>query len=94
MRSLNIWTAFLLSAELDIPEQTIGASYGDALLGAIGTGLVPPDIDWTRIATTIEPYGRTHELYDALYADYLALYPATRDQMHRLARMQEAALAD
>ena len=60
----------MLSAELDIPEQTIGASYGDALLGAIGTGLVPPD------------------------TDYLALYPATRDQMHRLARMQEAALAD
>lgn len=78
----------------DIPEQTIGASYGDALLGAIGTGLVPPDTDWTRIATTIEPDVRTRELYDALYADYLALYPATREQMHRLARMQEAALAN
>lgn len=32
-----------------VPEQAIGASYGDALLAAIGVGLVPPDTDWARI---------------------------------------------
>ena len=37
------------------PEQAIGASYGDALLAAIGVGLVPPDTDWAKIAREINP---------------------------------------
>src|SRR5581483_9742595 len=57
-----------------VPEQAIGASYGDALLAAIGSGLVPPEPD---------PAGR--ETYDELFALYERLYPATADIAHALA---------
>ncbi|MEE6163502.1 MULTISPECIES: FGGY-family carbohydrate kinase [unclassified Mycolicibacterium] len=67
-----------------IPEQGIGASYGDALLAAIGTGLVPADTDWAKIAREIKPDARNRVLYDDLYATWRELYPATREQVHRL----------
>lgn len=68
-----------------VPEQAIGASYGDALLAAIGAGVVPPDTDWAGIARTIDPDPRNRDLYDGLYATWLGLYPATRNVVHRLA---------
>jgi xylulokinase len=67
-----------------IPEQGIGASYGDALLAAIGTGLVPADTDWAKIAREIKPNAENRALYDDLYAIWRELYPATREQVHRL----------
>lgn len=73
-----------------VPEQTIGASYGDALLAAIGSGLVPPDTDWTRIVGEVVPDPENRAVYDELYATFTELYPTTRDQVHRLALMQEA----
>lgn len=69
-----------------VPEQAIGASYGDALLAAIGVGLVPADTDWTKIAHEIQPNPRNRELYDELYETWRGLYPATRDVVHRLSR--------
>ena len=71
------------SAQL-VPEQAIGASYGDALLAAIGAGIVPPDTDWARIAGTIEPDPRNRDLYDGLYTIWRRLYPETRDLVHQL----------
>jgi xylulokinase len=67
-----------------VPEQAIGASYGDALLAAIGTHLVPPETDWASIAREVVPDPRHRERYDDLYATWSQLYPATRDVMHRL----------
>ncbi len=72
------------------PEQAIGASYGDALLAAIGVGLVPPDTDWARITREIKPDPRNRDLYDGLYATWSELYPATRNQVHRLAEPDPA----
>ena len=70
-----------------VPEQAIGASYGDALLAGIGTGLVPATTDWARIAREIEPDPANRDLYEELYAGWRELYPATRAQVHRLANM-------
>ncbi|OBI73521.1 FGGY-family carbohydrate kinase [Mycobacterium sp. E740] len=70
-----------------IPEQTVGASFGDALLAAIGVGLVPPDTDWTRIASRIEPDPDRAALYDGLHRTWGELYQATKAQVHRLAAM-------
>jgi xylulokinase len=67
-----------------IPEQAIGASYGDALLAAIGVGLVPPDTDWAKIAHEITPDPDNRALYDDLYETWRELYPATRDVVHKL----------
>jgi xylulokinase len=70
-----------------LPEQAIGASYGDGLLAAIGVGLVAPETDWARIAREVPPNPVHRERYDELYETWRQLYPATRDQVHRLARL-------
>jgi xylulokinase len=72
----------------ELPEQTIGASYGDALLAAIGAGLVEPTTSWARQQTLISPQPATRALYDESYAVYRELYPATATQVHRLAALQ------
>jgi len=74
-----------------VPEQTIGASYGDALLAAIGTGAVPAETDWARTAAAVEPDPSTAALYEKLYATYGQLYPSNREHMHVLAALQEPA---
>jgi len=89
----GLWTQIVsdvIGREQVLPDQTIGASYGDALLAAVGTGLVPEDTDWATVGTTVMPDGGHAQTYDELYDIYTSLYPATRDQMHRLARLQEA----
>jgi xylulokinase len=89
----GLWTQIVTDVtrrEQILPEQTIGASYGDALLAAVGTGLVPPDTDWTRVGRVLTPNPEDGGVYDDLYRGFRELYPATREQMHRLAGLQEA----
>ena len=71
-----------------VPEQTIGASYGDALMAAIGTGVLPPHTDWARAAVLVEPNRDNAAVYERLYTAYGRLYPATREHMHLLAGLQ------
>jgi xylulokinase len=68
-----------------VPEQTIGASYGDALLAAIAVGMTAPGTDWTTTAAVVEPRLEHATLYDSRFATYLDLYPATRELVRRLA---------
>lgn len=72
----------------DVPRQTIGASYGCALLAAQGIGLVTPAADWSEVALTVEPNPDNAAIYDELSAAYTSLYPATRKEVHLLARIQ------
>jgi xylulokinase len=72
----------------EIPAETIGACYGDALLAAVGAGLVPSDARWATVAETIEPNLVSREVYDELYGIYRSLYPATVEQAHALARLE------
>ena len=74
-----------------VPEQTIGASYGDALMAAIGSGLAPADADWTRPGEMVVPDARARPTYDELYSQFTDLYPATMPHVHHLARLQELA---
>ena len=74
----------------EIPRVTIGASYGDALFAARATGLAEASTTWNAADEAIEPNAAHRELYDELYATYRALYPATKEQMHRLADLQSS----
>jgi xylulokinase len=74
-----------------VPAQAIGASYGDALLAAIGTGLAAAGADWSQVGAEVVPDPAHRALYDELYATYGELYPASREQVHRLAAVQERA---
>jgi xylulokinase len=86
----GLWTQIVsdvIDERQELPEQTIGAAYGNALLAGIGAGIVDPDTDWTSIAETVEPNPENRELYNELYALYKDLYPATRDTVHALAAL-------
>jgi xylulokinase len=88
----GLWTQIVTDVtgrEQVLPAQTIGASFGDALLAAIGIGLVPPETDWSRVATRLVPDPSVRGIYDELYDTYRELYPATKQQLHRLAAVQE-----
>jgi len=71
-----------------LPRETIGASYGDALLAAIGTGLVEKATDWARLEESVTPESATSAVYEHLFETYEDLYPATRELVHRLATSQ------
>jgi xylulokinase len=88
-----LWTQIVSDVtgrEQVLPAQTIGASYGDALLAAIGVGLVGGDADWTTVERTVTPDGANTRVYEELYEAYRSLYPATRYQVHLLAGLQES----
>jgi xylulokinase len=67
-----------------VPEQAIGASYGGALMAAIGTELVAPETDWARIDHEITPNPVHSGRYDDLYGVWRELYPATKALVHGL----------
>ena len=90
----GLWTQIVSDVcglEQQVPAQTIGASYGDALLAAIGVGLVPPETDWARQDHTVRPDPSKAAAYSALFRTFTELYPATRRQVHRLARSVRSA---
>lgn len=70
-----------------VPEVTIGASYGDALLAGLGIGLIakPADIKamiYHRYAA--EPNPVTHAVYEPLKRYFAQLYQRNKDIMHAL----------
>ena len=88
----GLWTQVISDVtgrEQLVPAQTIGASYGSALLAAIGVGAVPADTDWASVVDKVVPDVRNAALYDDLYAHYTSLYTATLPQVHDLALLQE-----
>jgi xylulokinase len=72
----------------ELPAETIGASYGDALLAAEGAGLVAAGSSWARPRAVVEPDLDRAGAYDLLYGLYRALYPATSEIQHALAAIQ------
>jgi len=78
----------------EVPETTIGASYGAAFLaaGAVAAeGRAPRIDDWNPIADTISPDPAVRDAYDTLFDRYLRLYQGTRDVVHELASEQRSA---
>lgn len=72
----------------EIPARTIGASYGDAFMAGLGSGIVPGiaalEDAWVRIVDRIVPNPAHAGRYDALYAVYRDLYEQTKETIHRL----------
>lgn len=69
-----------------VREKTLGASYGDAFLAALGVGDVArTDIaTWNTTALEIAPDPANAETYARQYEIFKGLYPATRRFMHAL----------
>jgi xylulokinase len=78
----------------EVPAQTIGASYGDALMAGIGGGHLPPETDWAVTGSLVQPRPEARGVYDRLYAGYTELYPVTRGVVHDLAALQQESFSD
>jgi xylulokinase len=70
----------------EVPQQTIGASYGDAFLAGLVSGQVERHdlASWVGKPRTIAAELATRAQYDATYAQYLELYRATKPIVHAL----------
>jgi xylulokinase len=83
--------------DLVLPDQTAGASYGDAFLASVGAGL-HRDLSeigrWVHPQETIHPDSKNHATYEPFYQIYRQLYPANRSLMHRLAEIEPGEKKD
>jgi xylulokinase len=87
----GMWTQIMsdvTGVPQELPAETMGACYGDALFAARAAGLVDDDTVWTEMVGTVEPDEKNREVYDRLYRIYGELYPATKAQAHALAALQ------
>lgn len=74
--------------ELTVPEQQIGASYGDAFLAGRGIGLfksLDEVTQWVKTKEVIQPNPESRDVYEVNYQVYRELYTSTRPMMHKLA---------
>jgi len=79
-----------------IPEQQIGASYGDAFLAGVGVGLFSgtPEIRrWVRPRGTLRPDAGAHAVYDGYYRIYRELYSRNAGTMHALDALARGSTA-
>lgn len=79
-----------------VPQNTIGASYGDAFLaGCVAGRVTPADLSgWVTIERVVEPNPAVRLLYDHLYERYLRLYDQTKPLIHDLAALQAGQTGD
>lgn len=75
----------------EVPETTIGASYGAAFLAATATatdGDAPSIGEWNPVQERIRPDEALRPLYDALFDRYVRLYEQSKPVVHELAAAQ------
>lgn len=79
----------------DVPETTIGASYGSAYLAGVAADVLDRDVlqSWVKPGRTVAPRAENASLYDSMYASYLDLYEKTSGVVHDLAALQGTATA-
>jgi xylulokinase len=81
--------------EQELPAQTLGAAYGDALLAAEGAGVSAQAASWAKVARTVSPQPKNAAPYQRLYALYREMHTATASIQHQLAetnRLEGASL--
>jgi xylulokinase len=91
----DLWTQIVsdvTGVSQEQPDIAIGASYGDALLAAQGTGLVEAGATWARIGRVVEPDRSVASTYDEMYEVFGDLRSATTPIQHCLARLGRAGV--
>lgn len=86
----GLWTRIVSDVtgrEQEIRENSVGASYGAALLAAQLVGEASID-RWNPVRAVVRPDAATRQHYDETYQLYRRLYTATADVVHALAARQ------
>ncbi|HET6287663.1 MAG TPA: FGGY-family carbohydrate kinase [Amycolatopsis sp.] len=89
----GVWTRIVSDVariEQEIPAETIGAAFGDAVLASFALGREPDIEVWNPVAEVVRP-GADADVYDEFYPHYRALYQSTVDTAHFLARKNSLA---
>jgi len=77
----------IVNIELAIPQQLIGASYGDAFMAAVGVGLFKDLTEitrWVKNKKVVSPNPEVNKQYALNYKIFRDLYNATKSLMHDL----------
>lgn len=77
----------IANIEQQVPDQQIGASYGDAFLAGVGAGFFSSTAEisqWVKPGMVIKPNPAAHERYQPYYQLYRDLYSNTAQLLHRL----------
>ncbi|HBT39327.1 MAG: Carbohydrate kinase FGGY [Thermotoga sp. 50_1627] len=77
--------------EMNIPNQQIGASFGDAFLAAMGIKefeSVQEIERWVNVRSRVQPDASWKRIYDIKYQLYLELYKRTKDLMEIIHSLQ------
>lgn len=78
--------------EMNIPNQLIGASFGDAFLAAMGIKefeSVQEIEKWVKVRSRVQPDVSWKRVYDIKYQVYLELYKRTKDLMEIIHKLQD-----
>jgi len=93
----RLWTqiqADVLGVPIHLPRDKETMALGAAIWAGLGAGVFkdyPDAINrMVHIERAVTPASERSEVYDRLYRDYVALYPAVRSVMHSLARLGAA----
>ncbi len=82
----------IVDIELAIPQQLIGASYGDAFMAAVGIGLFRnlTEINcWVKNKKVVSPNPEGYKKYGLNYKIFRDLYKTTKSLMHELSDSQK-----
>ena len=80
--------------EQHMPEQRIGAAYGDAFLAGVGIGLfsgISEVRSWIKAGEVVRPDRAAGRVYDGYYEIYRSLYERTAPLMKRLTGLVKGA---
>jgi xylulokinase len=83
--------ADVLGIPVVLPEASVGAPFGDALLVGMGLGWYPDTLssvrDMVRIKTRYEPDPRNHARYSQIYPIFRSIYEHLRQDFDDAARL-------
>ena len=87
----NQLKADILGIPVRLPEASVGAPFGDAVIAGLGAGVYQDARravrGMVRIKTTYEPNAATRQYYDDLYGAYRRLYERLIPEFEHLARI-------
>jgi xylulokinase len=93
----NLWNqikADVLGLPVLLPQVSVGAPFGDAVLAGMGLGLYP-DVrrslrQMVQLRARYEPNWENHSLYQELYQVFRSIYESLREDFDRAATMEMA----
>ncbi|MCP2258916.1 xylulokinase [Streptoalloteichus tenebrarius] len=87
----GLWTRIVsdvVERDQQVPERTVGACLGDAMLAATALGVDVVPEEWNPVRSVVRPNSENAPRYREFYRRYRQLYDSTADIAHFLAGVQ------